>query len=225
MSSKILNRALIVTGGELSIPLLLGYVKKISFDQMIAVDGGLAYFDKIKIVPDYLVGDFDTVSSKMLEKYKKLSEETQKPSIKEYNSKKDATDSQIALELAIQNGAKEIILLGGTGSRLDHMLSNIFMLKKALNFGIRAIMVNEKNKIYLIQNQHTIKKSQQYGRYISFIPYGTEAIGVTLRGFLYPLEDKTVECEESLGISNQIVEETAEVIVKRGILIAIESMD
>ncbi len=215
-------KTLIISGGNIDNGLALRILQE-SFEHIIGVDGGLAFCFEHGIVPTRIVGDFDTLDEKILKWYKEHTE----IEIQEYNPVKDATDTQIAVELALKLGSKSIIILGGTGTRLDHVLGNIQALYLALEEGVDCRMIDTHNQIRLIQDQCILHKSEQYGTYFSLIPYTAEVFGVTLKGVKYPLEKHyfTVYGTGSFGVSNEVLEDQAEISLESGILILIESKD
>ena len=87
------------------------------------------------------------------------------------------------------------------------------------------MLVDPTNRIRLVDRQLTIKKADQFGNYVSFLPLTTQAEGVTLEGFKYPLSGYCMTSDNSLGVSNEITGETAKITVREGILIMIESKD
>ena len=203
---------LIISGGNIGIDLALGLLKIKRFDHIIGVDGGLKFCYDHKIVPTRIVGDFDTLSPEILTWYKKNTQ----IEIREYNPVKDATDTQIAVELALSLGSDHVTILGGTGTRLDHVLGNIQSLYLALD-----------NRIRLIKGEYRIKKAEQYGKYVSLIPFTTDVNGVTLEGLKYPVQDQhfTVQGSGGFGVSNEIAADEARISLKQGIFIMIESKD
>ncbi len=213
--------ALIIAGGEINIESLEKYWKENKEKNIIAVDKGLEALYQLSIVPNHVVGDFDSVSTEILEYYKK------NPQIvfHNYNSEKDNTDTDIALELAISLRSSAITIVGALGKRMDHALANIHILKEALEEGIPCEILDEHNRIYLIKNKIKMKKNQTYGKYISLIPLTSTVEGITLTGFKYPLVDDSLAIGKSLGISNEMIEEEATIKIKKGILIIIESRD
>ncbi len=213
----------IISGGRIERDFALSYLKKQNFDTLIAVDNGLRFFYENDIKPTYIVGDFDTASPELVEYYRT---QTEIP-IRRYNPIKDSTDSQIAIELALELGSSEIHILGGTGTRLDHVLGNIQSLMLAKKKDIPCILVDEYNRIRLIDGTVFLKKEEQYGKYVSLLPLTTEVTGVTLRGFKYELTDHTFTSTGSagLGVSNEIVADLAEIRINTGIFILIESTD
>lgn len=213
----------IISGGRIERDFALSYLNENKFDQLIAVDNGLRFFYENDLTPSYIVGDFDTAAPELVEYYRTR---TDIP-IRTYNPVKDSTDSQIAIELALELGSSEIQILGGTGTRLDHVLGNIQSLMLAKKRGVPCILADEYNRIQLIDGSVYLKKEDQYGKYVSLIPLTTEVTGVTLRGFKYELTDHTFTSTGSagLGVSNEITAEIAEIRIETGIFILIESGD
>lgn len=188
---------------------------------VIAGDRGLEALYQLKIIPNHVVGDFDSVSPEILEFYKK------QPKIifHTYNAEKDNTDTDIALKLAIQMKSSEITILGALGKRMDHAIANIHILKDALGANIPCQILDEHNRIYLVNTEKTLEKDKVYGKYISLIPLTSTVEGLTLKGFKYPLNRYNLPIGISLGISNEIIEDIAHIEMEKGILIVIESKD
>ncbi len=211
--------AVLICGGTLS----AAYVKEIAgrYPDAVfyAVDGGLTVADEAGILPKYLVGDFDTAKESLVARYEKQCITLR------HKPEKDATDTELALEDAMERGAEQIVLLGATGSRMDHTLANIHMLYKALLQGKKACILNETNRITMHSDPFTVRKEALFGKYVSFLPFFGEVTGVTLKGVKYPLSGKTLTAGNSLGISNEGVEDTIEVSFTSGYLLMIEARD
>lgn len=188
---------------------------------IIAGDRGLEALYQLKIIPNHVVGDFDSVSPEILKFYKKQSQII----FYTYHAEKDNTDTDIALQLAIKLKSSRITIMGALGRRMDHALANIHILKDALEANIPCQMIDEHNRIYLINKEMTLEKDKVYGKYVSLIPLTSTVEGLTLAGFKYPLHDYTLPIGTSLGISNEIVTDTAHIEMKNGILIVTESRD
>ena len=140
------------------------------------------------------------------------------------NPEKDDTDSECALQIALDHGADHIIIIGATGTRIDHVLGNISLLGKAMSEGKMAELLDTHNRIRMINNELEIEKNKQYGKYVSIIPV-CKNNKITLEGFKYPLKDYTFEGFNTLGISNEIVDDIAKITVNEGQYIVIESKD
>ncbi len=216
-------KTLIVAGGTLDMPFAAAYTRQQGFDYTVAADAGMHFFAQVGIRPDEILGDFDSADPRQLQQFQ------QDPQIKfhTFPPQKDAVDTQLALELAIERGSSEIHILGGTGTRLDHVLASVRMLGIGLKHSIPCYLVDAHNRIRLVQGKSrtVIKKSAQFGRYVSLIPLTAYASGITLTGFQYPLQDYTMDGFDSLGISNEVAAEEAVVEVAEGILVLAETKD
>lgn len=213
-------KTIIITGGNINEKFLKQEILKDKFDNIIASDKGLESLDKINIKPNYIIGDFDSIDKKVLNKYL----EDKNINIRELNPEKDYTDTHMALKLAIELKSTNIIIIGAIGSRIDHTLSNIHILKEALENNLECTILNENNKIRLINKKIFLHLDENY-KYISLIPLTTYVKGVTLRGFKYPLLDATLEIGHSIGVSNEQIEEKSEIEIDSGILILIQAKD
>lgn len=216
------NRNLIITGGTISIEFVAQYLKNQEFHSVLVVDSGLVTAHKLGIPINYIVGDFDSVPRELIESYRRDKKSIE---IREYNPVKDATDTHIAIDLSLELGADEIVILGATGTRIDHMLANIHLLELPLKKNIKASIIDEHNKIYLINQNTIIDKNKLHGPYISIQSFTEKVTGVTLRGFQYPLTDYTMYISDSLGVSNELAEDRADIMLDEGILIVIEAKD
>lgn len=219
-------KVLIITGGNIDIDFALDFLKREKWDKIIAVDSGLNAVDTmLKRHPgclriNHLVGDFDSVDGNILEKYRSCPD----VDVHTFNPVKDNTDTDIAMEIALELCRKGdiIYLLGATGTRMDHMMANIHVLRRALEAGVEAYLVDSLNKIYLHRGIRTIQKSSQFGKFVSILPAGDEISGVFLRGFKYPLNNARICWGSSLGISNEILEDKGVVEIGHGTAIVFE---
>ena len=211
---------LIVSGGSINLKFFKRILNKNKYDIIIASDKGLEVLDKCKIIPDYIIGDFDSINENILKKYignKNIN-------ITRLNPVKDYTDTHMALKLALNIKSTNISIVGAVGTRIDHTLANINILKEALDNNIQCEILNENNIISLLNKKKIIKKDEEYP-FISFIPLTTEVLGITLKGFKYNLENSKMRIGESLGVSNEQVDDNAVIEIKEGILINIKSKD
>jgi thiamine pyrophosphokinase len=214
------NKVLIITGGRTEEAFLADRLKQQEYSMIIAVDHGLEVVHTLGIAPDFIVGDFDSVSETTLKKYRENS-----TPMETFPREKDKTDTQIAIELALMHNADSIELIGATGSRLDHTLANVHLLLLPLQLKLEACILDGNNKIYLKNSSFTIEQEHQHGDYVPLLPFSEKVEGLTLKGFKYPLDSIILEAGSSLGISNEIAEGTARVEFSNGILLVIESRD
>ena len=219
-------QALIISGGHLEDAFADSYRERYPCDITIGVDSGMGYFYRKDLIPDYIVGDFDSVEPSVLHRFLDAKpQEGKKPIILQFQPEKDETDTELAIRTAIREGCDTIHLLGATGSRIDHMLGNIHLLGMAMEQGITCIMADGHNRIRMIKDALVIKKDEQYGNYVSLLPFTPNVTGLTLKGFKYPLDGYTLECYHSLGVSNEITKEQAEISFADGVLVVVESRD
>lgn len=214
-------KVLIVSGGHIDDDFTLDWMKANEYEMMIAADAGMDFLYRNKIIPDVIAGDFDSVNE---ESYAFFSKQPEVEIIR-LNPIKDDTDGEFVIREAIRRGASDITILGATGTRLDHVLGNMYLLGIGLEENVPIRILDAHNRIRMIEKEVTLIREEQFGKYVSFLPVAGAAKGVTLKGFKYTLNNAQVECFSSLGISNEIVEETASVSIAEGCFLMIESRD
>lgn len=187
-------------------------------DIIICADGGANNLYKTRILPSMIVGDLDSLSFKTLKYFKDLGVLFHK-----FPKKKDYTDTELAIKFAIEEGSTEIILLGSTGTRLDHTLGNVMLLYKLLEKNIRAKIVDENNEIFIVNKE--IKITKEKDTFISFIPLFNSCFGVTMKGFKYETEDREFSLGSTLGLSNEVISQFGTIKIEKGIAIVIKSRD
>lgn len=212
-------KTLIVSGGNVQKDFFDEIYLKNKFDYIIASDRGLEILDKFDIKPNYIIGDFDSIDKKILNKYINTDIE-----IKELNPEKDYTDTHMAIKLAKELNSSQIAIVGAIGTRIDHTIANIHIIKEALDNDIECKIIDERNEIQLINKRTIIEKDKKY-KYVSLIPLTSKVEGLTLKGFKYKLSNETLEIGHSIGVSNEQVEEYAQIDLKKGTLILIKSID
>ncbi|RLC06501.1 MAG: thiamine diphosphokinase [Deltaproteobacteria bacterium] len=185
---------------------------------IISADGGARHLRALNILPHVMIGDFDSIlpADKLFFKKKKVE-------MLIFSSKKDHTDSEICVSWAIDNKATDITLLGVTGTRLDHTLANIFLLKELARENIPARIINKNNEIHIITDH--IELNGQPKDLLSIIPVTQKVTGITLKGLEYPLVNADIKMGSSIGISNTFKGTLATISIKKGILIVIKSKD
>jgi thiamine pyrophosphokinase len=214
------KKILIITGGYIKEGLLESLIRKEKYSFVIAADKGLVSANRINLKPDYIIGDFDSVPPKLLSEYK-----AKAIPVETFPKMKDKTDTHIALEIALGYNPSFIDIVGATGSRMDHTISNIELLMNALNQDVNVRILDENNCIYLKNKNFIIKKSEQYGDFISLLAFSNQVNGLKLVGFKYPLNCVTLTKGSSLGVSNELLEEEGRVYFEEGILAVIEARD
>ena len=212
---------LIVSGGSLNKEFVTKVVGQGRYDRILAADSGMNALYAAAVTPDIIIGDFDSADKKILAFF----QQNKEIDFCTLNPEKDDTDTEFAIRESIRRGADSITIIGGTGTRLDHVLGNISLLGIGLEEGVRMELLDAHNRICMIDHSVTLKKKEQYGNYLSLIPNNGNVTGVTLKGLKYPLHDYTMGGFNSLGISNEIVDDEASIELTSGQLLVIESRD
>ena len=211
-------KVLIVGGGdEPSGKLMVKYAKEV--DKIIGVDRGCSYLLKNNIYPDYIVGDFDSSNSEIIDKIVK--EDVIKY---QYQCEKNFTDSEEAFELANSKGAKKIVFLGATGGRFDHTLGNLGLLLKALKLGMLSEIVDDRNKMFLINKDTVIKRDDEY-KYVSFLSYNSRVEEFSIKGAKYNLDKYTLEIGDSRTVSNEFITDEISLELSNGSILVVYSKD
>ncbi len=210
-------KAIIVTGGNKpSKKLLNSYIK--SGDLIIGADKGSEYLYDYEIMPNIILGDFDSISE---EKLKKI-EEKQVEIIK-FPPEKDYTDTEIAIMEAMKRGADTIYLFGGLGTRADHSLGNIGLLLTTKNKGARLLIVDDHNKMYLADKNMSLNGSQ--GEIISFHALSNVVKGFEIRGAKYNLNSYDMHLLDPRAVCNEFIDTPINIKYESGELLIIHAID
>ena len=206
-------KAYIYSGGEI-FPQYISE-KPDGEDIVIAADSGYNNAKKLGVTPKILIGDFDSIKGHPDD----VDEIIQLP------CEKDVTDTQYAIEVAIKKGAREIVIICGTGGRFDHAISNMCILEGLYKKGIRATIVSGQNRIRYIKDTGFILIRDKNYKYFSILAADEKVKGVTIEGGKYPLSKKTILREHQFAVSNEIEKNCALITVKKGGIYIIESRD
>jgi len=212
------SRIVIVSGGTLG-DWVSGYIQ--SGDLLVGADRGALFLVRNGYRPALALGDFDSVTAEELDEIRQGSDAL----IDCDPVMKDWTDTEMAFNWALDRRPAGIVLLGALGSRFDHSLANVHLLRKALQHGIPSLIADRHNELRLLgPGQATALHKGKFAN-VSLLPLSAEVTGITLQGFLYPLTEATLSIGQSLGISNVIVEESGHVSIRDGMLLVIQSKD
>lgn len=212
---------MIVSGGTIQEEFVSTKLKEYEYDVLIGVDRGVEFLYRNHIKPNYIVGDFDSLSEEIVQFY----QEDTDVCIRKFNPEKDFSDTEIAVHQAIELECEEMILLGATGNRIDHVLANIQVLAIPHKKGIHAEMIDENNRIYLIEHEAILEKSKMYGKYFSVFPLDRCIEKFSIIGAKYPLHNHRLCPYDSLCVSNQAKEEQVKITFSEGIVILIEAKE
>ena len=210
-------KIIVVAGGSLLNPHIFKAMVSRA-DRVVCADGGAAHLSSMGIVPHVIMGDLDSISPSHQRNF-----ETAGVEFIRHPVDKDYTDTELAAQWAIKNGATDITFLGTTGTRMDHTLANIFLMEKIAAMGVTCSMVDDHNEIHLVQDQITLEKCP--GIYLSILPITRKVTGITLTGLVFPLTNATLYRGDSTGISNRFEASTARISLETGLLMVTLSHD
>lgn len=209
-------RAFIYTGGKVYDEYVLESPEK--EDLVISADAGLLTARRMKLEPQVVLGDFDTLGEP------DVGQETECIRLP---AEKNVTDTQYAVELAVKRGATELVIVGGLEGRLDHTLSLLAILEELWEKRerrVHALITNGKNRVRFFRDSGVLLPKSQY-RYFSLIAADERVKGITLDGCRYPLKNAQLRRTLQWAVSNEIEGNCALIEVKRGGVFVIESMD
>ncbi len=198
-------RGVIICGGNVG-EYIKNYINPDDF--VICADSGYDHAKSFGITPHIVIGDMDST------KYSDIAEEKVL-----YPKRKDFTDSELAIMYAVEKNFESVLLFGMIGTRMDHSLANIGMLSRLKN----ASLIDENNEIYFAEGEFSLNGKP--GDIISIIPFREDLLGVTTDGLDYPLENGTIKCGTSLGVSNIMTKSTCRITIEKGRALIIRSKD
>ncbi|MDN5276983.1 MAG: thiamine pyrophosphokinae [Clostridiales bacterium] len=187
-------------------------------DYTICADGGVRYARDLGVVPDLIVGDFDSLPDEVLREYSMAG-----IPIKRYPADKDKTDMQIAVDMAVDMGASQVFLLGAFGSRWDHSYANMLMLYRLARRGIKAQILDSHNVVMVSSGKVEIEG--EIGQTLSLLPLSGDVRILRTDGLKYPIVDGILPLDFPYGVSNVLVKPRAEVHVGSGWVMVVVARD
>lgn len=209
--------ALIIGGGS-NIDKYKFESENLNIEYVICADGGLEKVEYLKLNPNIIIGDLDSVDKLVLKKYLDMNIELIK-----YPAEKNFTDMELAIEHAVEKGFIDIVLIGASGSRLDHTMANIMLIERYYKIGINIKIIDNNNYVQIVTKDMEIINKKNC--YVSIVPITNSIEGITLIGFKYPLNDVNVKRGSTLCISNQITNEIGRIILQSGTALVFISKD
>jgi thiamine pyrophosphokinase len=210
-----MKRAIVFLNGNLS---NVAQAKKIitKADYIIGVDGGTEYAVKSGFIPHIIIGDFDSLPQPFRKKLSKYSIKKIK-----YPQKKDKTDFELAVDFALEKKFRHMIIFGLLGNRIDHLLANMFFLKKVFtqNTSLKIEIIEGNHKAFFTDREITIKGS--VGDIVSLIPFDDSIRDIKLYGLEYVLDGKLLVHGSTQGISNVMTKKVAKITIKKGVMLVI----
>jgi thiamine pyrophosphokinase len=181
---------------------------------VVAADRGLDYALALGLDVTVAVGDFDSASAEAV-----AEAEAAGVRIERHPAEKDATDLELALDAALVMAPQRILVLAGTGGRLDHELSSLLLLASERYAATRIDALVGEARVHVIRGER--KLEGRPGELCTLLAANGPATGVTTEGLEYPLRGETLEPGSSRGVSNVFADRTAHITVEDGVLLAV----
>lgn len=191
-------------------------------DLVICTDGGYDIAKKNNIIPDVLLGDFDSISDDYDSIARNLSH---KIDIIKFNPEKDFTDLDLAIKEAIARNSSHVEIWGGIGGRLDHTVANLQILT---NYGkdFESLQIMDgRNRCFVLYGSDGPDRviPKQEDSYLSLFSMSECCRGLTVSGVKYSLHNHTMFRTFPLGVSNEITSDEAVISMKEGTLLVVIS--
>jgi len=213
---RVTRAAIVLAGGDAVEPKLRTRLPDGAV--VIAADSGLHQAEPLGLHVDYVVGDLDSADPAAVERAR-----TAGAIIERHPAEKDATDLELAFDVARDRGVQAITIVGGAGGRLDHFLANISVLASVRFADLEIDGYIGSAYVAVLQGGRPPRQlSGSRGSLVTLLPVAGDAIGITTTGLQYPLRDATLRPGTSRGVSNVLVAATAGVGLDHGTLLMIQ---
>lgn len=174
-------------------------------DLLIAADAGAHAVKAAGLLPHLLVGDLDSIDDDIRRAFTEAGVETLILPVM-----KDETDSEVALRVAVERGAKAVTVYGALGGpRLDHLLGMVLLLTAEWLQRIDVRLVDAQQELFLARGDRTITGNS--GDLVSLLPLTPVVEDICTEGLLYPLRGEVLRQGKARGVSNELVAPRARV--------------
>ncbi|MBI2743844.1 MAG: thiamine diphosphokinase [Chlamydiales bacterium] len=205
-----LSSAALVANGQISKhDPLISKIK--TYPYLIAVDGGLNSCYMLGLVPNFIIGDLDSVQIELISKFETVPRKT-------FPKDKDKTDLELAIEHAFSLGAQKITVFGALGGRTDHTIFNVHLLSRYPN---KLFFESAEEKLFTIGKSTTL--NCHVGQTISLLPLNGPVTGITTHGLKWELSDATLD-KHFMGISNVALQEKVSIDAAEGDLLCVVNL-
>ncbi len=204
--------ALVFAGGD---PLRHGATIRLpDADWVIAADSGLDRAYALGVEVDLLVGDLDSVSADALGRARAAD-----VTVDVHPVDKDHTDLELAMAAAVERGAGRVVVVGGGGGRLDHLLANVAVLASDRWAGLAVEALMGDAAVFVVRGSLRLHGSA--GALVSLLAVGGDAV-VSSTGLRYRLDDDVLAPGVGRGVSNEMEGGEAEIVVSRGVVLVVQ---
>jgi len=209
-----MNKTLIISGGEYD-----PSIQTEDFDYIIACDKGYEYCNKLGIVPNLVIGDFDSTSLSDIQN----SIQNTETELLTFPIRKDDTDTMLAIKHAMSLGSNHICIACGLGLRLDHTFANIQSMHYVAAHGGVCEMISSKEYMRtIIPDDGVVSIAKRDDFSLSLFSLTNETKEVSINGTAYDCVTDFVN-SFPLGLGNHFEESEAHISIKKGVLLIVMS--
>jgi len=204
--------ALVIAGGDAPAPIDATLA---AAPLVVAADSGVGHALALGLAVDLVIGDLDSADPADVERAVAAGARVDR-----HPADKDATDLELALDAARALGATEVTVLGVGGGRLDHLLANLLLVTHAAYAELTIDARVDATRISVVRTARQLTGA--VGSTVTLLPIGGPARGVSTTGLRWTLTDAELTPASTLGVSNELVESPANILVREGVLLAIQ---
>jgi thiamine pyrophosphokinase len=218
------GKAILVTNGKIKDYLALSGILIKTFgysndDFVIAADGGAGNCINLKMLPDVIIGDMDSITASVLSRLNSSSKE-----LKFINCShdKDESDTQLALDYLKSRNFKKVLVAGALGGRFDHSFANIMLLASESYEDMDISIISGSSEIFIVSGPCSIKGSE--GKKISIFSLTPYVYFEKTTGLKYRLKNEKLFFSPARGLSNEFVKDTVKLYFENGKLLIVREI-
>jgi thiamine pyrophosphokinase len=207
--------AVVVIGGDRPHPAAVAELPDGAL--VIAADSGVDHALALGLHVDLVVGDLDSASEPAL-----AAAEAAGAAVERHPREKDAIDTELAIDAALERGARHVVLLSGGGDRLDQLLAGLLLLAHPRLAGVEVEAWVGPAHVQAVRGPGEVHVHGSPGSLVSLLPVHGDVEGVTTQGLRYPLHGEALGGGTSRGVSNELLDHHALVSVGAGALLVVQ---
>jgi thiamine pyrophosphokinase len=188
-----MSKFVILLGGPVTPTVRL--MRQIAGARVIAADSGMQHATALQLAPELWVGDFDSTPQALADQFHNVPRQT-------HPAEKDASDGELAISEAFRRGATSLILLGGMGGQLDHVLAHAAFVVTLAERGVQVMMTSGHEEAYGLADEFDLPDAE-LGHRLSVMPF-TNLIGLSMSGVKYPLENAKIKLGTAQTLANVV---------------------
>ncbi len=183
--------------------------------KIICADSGANHAYRWGLTPDVICGDLDSIDESVRFYFEDLGVE-----FISYPVDKDWTDTELAIEVALERGGTDLVFVGLDGGRIDHLFTNYLLIAR-MSQKARMRILSEQSWTYFLNDRYnSLYLEGALGKTVSAIPL-MESTGICYAGLKYPLTDEQLDFGTSRGMSNVATQDTVSIRFNSGLLMVI----